>query len=266
MKIHGLAMQNYTLMKIGSIITITLATLSLLLAGCVSTEEKARQEAVARETAARKAQEDSARREIARRQVDAAAERGRQWFEEQKQRPPQQQIPQQSGAVLPQQHPMGVGITREAGQPYNATEKCEAGNKIPVYAIYATRPKPRPAPMLPSNDVEGASFNADLVAKNDSKAEPAKLTELSDFLIRASTRKPVRLTVFGLSEPLKWAIDDTTVADISPSGREAFVDFKKDGTAKITVYSGEKPAFHLTAISVTMDDIKRWDVSIKQSE
>jgi hypothetical protein len=82
----------------------------------------------------------------------------------------------------------------------------------------------------------------------------------------AGLRKPVRVTVFGAREPLAWAIDDSTVAALTATGREAFLEFKKDGPFVVTIRSGETVVLRLAGHAVSSGDGKGWQVTARASE
>lgn len=78
------------------------------------------------------------------------------------------------------------------------------------------------------------------------------------------SRKPVRLTLFGVPESLTWSIADPSLAELSGSGREAVLDFKKDGRTKIVVSSGDVVVFRLGVTVFTGDGVKdkAWQATV----
>lgn len=79
--------------------------------------------------------------------------------------------------------------------------------------------------------------------------------------VEPPARKPIRITLFGVPEELSWSIDNTTIADLSASGREAFVEFNEDGRIEIIVRSGQNEVFRFRLTS-KMHPGKGWQATV----
>lgn len=87
-----------------------------------------------------------------------------------------------------------------------------------------------------------------------------------DYILQTkpASRKPIKVTLHGVPGSLAWSIDDSSVATLSAAGRQATLNFKNDGRAKIVVKSGDAVVFRLRLIATTGKDKDKKDQSVWQ--